>query len=86
MTVSSYINYSLQMQHTKFNLKLYLLILPLVLIFAAQLVWSFRLVFTRRDLDDVASNVPWSMVVLVIVLLVLVSYQSQIQSMWGPRF
>lgn len=86
MTVSSYIKYRLQMQYTMLNLKLFLLILPLVVIFAAQLVWSFRLGFTRRGLDDMASNVPWSMVALVIVLLVLVSYQSQIQSMWTPSF
>ncbi|KAJ4723312.1 Transmembrane protein [Melia azedarach] len=47
LTLSSYINYRLQMQQSMMQLKLFLLILPLLLILAAQLIWYFRLGMRR---------------------------------------
>ncbi|XP_031283249.1 uncharacterized protein LOC116141909 [Pistacia vera] len=84
--LSSYINYKLQMQHTMINLKVFLLFLPVLLIFAVQLTESFRPKTYRRPADVGSNfcNLPWSVMVLVVLLLVMVSYHSHVQSMWTP--
>ncbi|KAI9201507.1 hypothetical protein LWI28_024540 [Acer negundo] len=86
LSISSYINYRVQMQQNMINFKIFLLFLPVLLIFVAQIMWSFKLRTTKHGLaaDDNTRRFPWSMAALVVVLLALVSYQSRVQSMWNP--
>lgn len=85
LSLSSYLNYRLQMQQNMINLKIFLLFLPVLLIFVVQIISSFR-PGTRSAVAEGARNFPWSVAVLVAVLLALVSYQSRAQSMWSPSF
>ena len=90
LLVSSYVNCKKEIHHTVLNLKLFLLFLYVVLIFAAQFVSKCeRFVIpyarTKRELQYRTWNLPWGMVVLVAVLLVMVSYQSYFHSMWSPN-
>ncbi|XVF63686.1 hypothetical protein PTKIN_Ptkin09bG0106800 [Pterospermum kingtungense] len=77
----SYTNNKKEIQHTVVNLKLFLLFLPLVFILAAQFVskWE-RLVVpyprTKREMEYRSWDLPWGVVLLVLLLLVVVSYQS----------
>ncbi|KAL5845295.1 hypothetical protein ACOSQ4_011253 [Xanthoceras sorbifolium] len=86
LSLSSYVNYRLQMQQNMINLKIFLLFLPMLLIFAAQIAWSLKPIRKHDLADGTGSNFPWSVAVLVAVLLALVSYQSRVQSMWTPSF
>ncbi|TYJ28503.1 hypothetical protein E1A91_A06G004000v1 [Gossypium mustelinum] len=88
--VSSYINLKREVHHTVFNLKLFLLFLPVMLIFAAQFLSKCeRLVVpyvrTKRDLVRRTWDLPWGMIMVVVVLLVMLSYQSYFHSMWSPN-
>ncbi|MBA0869506.1 hypothetical protein Goshw_029028 [Gossypium schwendimanii] len=90
LMVSSYINLKREVHHTVFNLKLFLLFLPVMLIFAAQFLSRCeRLVVpyvrTKRDLVRRTWDLPWGMIMVVVVLLVMVSYQSYFHSMWSPN-
>ncbi|XVF73824.1 hypothetical protein PTKIN_Ptkin13bG0018900 [Pterospermum kingtungense] len=90
LLLSSYVNAKKEIHHTVLNLKLFLLFLPVVLIFAAQFVSKCeRFVIpyarTKRELEYRTSNLPWGMVVLVAVLMLMVSYQSYFHAMWSPN-
>ncbi|EOY15030.1 Uncharacterized protein TCM_034228 [Theobroma cacao] len=90
LLVSSYVSFKKEIHHSMLNLKLFLLFLPLVLIFAAQFVSKCeRFVIpyakTKRELEYRTRNLPWGMVMLLVVLLVMVSYQSYFHSMWSPN-
>ncbi|KAG4193657.1 hypothetical protein ERO13_A06G004000v2 [Gossypium hirsutum] len=90
LMVSSYINLKREVHHTVFNLKMFLLFLPVMLIFAAQFLSKCeRLVVpyvrTKRDLVRRTWDLPWGMIMVVVVLLVMLSYQSYFHSMWSPN-
>ncbi|EEF52723.1 uncharacterized protein LOC8274663 [Ricinus communis] len=87
--VSSYFNYKYQMQHTFIHFKLFLLFLPVLLIFIAKLVSKTERPFfpaTKAVYGTVRPNwdLPWGVAVLLVVLLVMVSYQSSLRSVWSP--
>ncbi|CAN1163335.1 hypothetical protein LINPERPRIM_LOCUS32605, partial [Linum perenne] len=90
--LSSYSTYKNHMKHTYISFKVILLFLPVLLIFLAQLLSKFdsfplfrpskaayRLTRWRRLVD-----LPWGMVAAVLFLLLMVSLQSSLQSMWSP--
>ncbi|KAJ9186450.1 hypothetical protein P3X46_002022 [Hevea brasiliensis] len=87
--VSSYFNVKDQMQHTVINFKLFLLFVPVLLILLAQLLSNFEsFIFpvTKAHYGRIRRSwdLPWGMVALVVVLLVMVSYQSSFRSVWSP--
>ncbi|KAJ6953484.1 hypothetical protein NC652_005256 [Populus alba x Populus x berolinensis] len=90
LSVSSFMSYKNQMQHTLINLKLLLLFLPVLLIFLAMFaskVEIFMFPNTKAQYgsaDNRSWNLPWGLAVLVVVLLVMVNYRSSFQSMWSP--
>ncbi|TXG52060.1 hypothetical protein EZV62_021229 [Acer yangbiense] len=85
LSLSSYINYRVQMQQNMINFKIFLMFLPVLLIFVAKITWSFKPRTAKHgSADDNTRSFPWSMAALVVVLLALVSYQSRVQSMWSP--
>ncbi|KAF5740863.1 hypothetical protein HS088_TW11G00943 [Tripterygium wilfordii] len=89
LLLSSFVSFSSVIQHTKLNFSFFLLLLPLLLILIAPLVSKFeRFEFlrprTKYVLAHQARDLPWGVVLLVVVLLVMVSYQSSLRSMWSP--
>ncbi|KAG8364393.1 hypothetical protein BUALT_Bualt19G0124200 [Buddleja alternifolia] len=97
LSLSQYSNYKEQMHYTMISFKLLLLLVPVLLILfirSGPLTgegWWFNLWpstqrgrQTRREWGPGMSGFPWGVAVLVVVLLVLVSYQSSFHSMWFP--
>ncbi|EXC00988.1 hypothetical protein L484_016054 [Morus notabilis] len=89
LSVSSYANYKSQMQKTVIGFRLFLLLLPLVLIFVAHSVTKYGTVLvvrprTKHEAVSEGGGTPWGVVVLLVVLAVLISYQSYFQSKWWP--
>ncbi|KDP36921.1 hypothetical protein JCGZ_08212 [Jatropha curcas] len=87
--LSSYFNYKYQIQHTVINFKLFLLFLPVLLILLAQLVSKcegsfFPATKARYGTVRRSWDLPWGVAVLVVVLLVMISYQSSLRSFWSP--
>ncbi|CAI0435254.1 unnamed protein product, partial [Linum tenue] len=93
--LSSYSNYKHHMNQTFISFKLVLLFVPVAMIFAAQLLPKFeRFVFPRTKAEYYGSSssavkrrqldLPWGMVAVVVFLLLMVSFQSSLQSMWSP--
>ncbi|KAJ7966866.1 Transmembrane protein [Quillaja saponaria] len=89
--ISSYTSYKSQVQKSKINFNLFLLFLPLLLLFLANSINKYaRLVYpatkaTRTVIHQARQEgSPWGVLALVLLLLVLVSYQSSFKSMWSP--
>lgn len=93
LSVSSYSSYRSQVKKTRINFKLFFLLLPLVFVFVGNSIVRYgRLVIItpRTKLEPVyvtegaASASPWGAAVLLVVLLVLLSYQPYFHSKWFP--
>ncbi|KAL5557884.1 hypothetical protein UlMin_034095 [Ulmus minor] len=88
--ISSYINYKMQMQKTMIGFKMFLLFLPLLLVFVALMMTKYgRFVAVTPVTKNYPANQdeggsPWGVAVMVGLLLVLVSYQSHFHSKWWP--
>lgn len=95
--VPSYINFKSTVQTATVGFHLFLLFLPLLLIFIAYFVsrcgtrlvlpLPLWLLFGRRARREEAaggSSSPWGVATLVVLLLVLASYLSNCRSMWSP--
>lgn len=88
--LSFHINYTRQMESTIISLKLVLLLLPLLLIILARCLAANRgrVVIPLPDADPDtmyrASRTPWGIALLVGVVLVLLSFQSNFRSQWSP--
>ncbi|OAY50580.1 uncharacterized protein LOC122723733 [Manihot esculenta] len=87
--VSSYFNFKDQMEHTVINFNLFLLFLPVLLILVAQVLSkceSFIVPATKAEYGRIRRSwdLPWGVVALVVVLLVMLSYQSSFRSVWSP--
>ncbi|KAJ0076530.1 hypothetical protein Patl1_36107 [Pistacia atlantica] len=87
--VSQYTGYKAQLNITTVNFQLFLFLLPLLLIlliasYSSGGSYSFRLPRLDRGpmYQSAAGGIPWGIVSLVVVLLVLVSYQSSFHSKW----
>ncbi|PIN14292.1 hypothetical protein CDL12_13083 [Handroanthus impetiginosus] len=95
LSLSQYNTYKEQMRYTMINFKILLFLVPILLIslisstrlklIAGQGWFSFMSSSqqgrqVRRELARGTSGFPWGVAILVVVLLVLVSYQSSFQS------
>jgi len=91
LSISQYTNYKAQLQYSMINFQLFLLLLPILLIFlvlSGLTSGRFTLWPLRPDRDTAARRTggsPWGVAILLVVLLLLVSYQSSFHSKWfGP--
>ena len=91
MCMASYWDYKAQMERTMTGFKLFLFLLPLLLILMVHLMMLSRRWFYIRGLRPVSdqstsqqgsSSPPWGLVLVVLLLLVLVYYHSSFQSSW----
>lgn len=87
--VSQYTGYKAQLHTTALNFQLFLFLLPLLMIlFIASYYSAAGYAFRLSRLDHgstyqtAAGGMPWGIAGLVVVLLVLVSYQSSFHSKW----
>ncbi|PIA29035.1 hypothetical protein AQUCO_06300005v1 [Aquilegia coerulea] len=87
LSLSKYMNYRTGMQKTEINFQLLLFIVPVLLIIVVRCMsvngtvtfWRPRL---EQDSNAQVGNLPWGVAALVLVLLVMISYQSSFQSQW----
>ncbi|PON93892.1 Transmembrane protein [Trema orientale] len=89
LSISSYANYKSQVQQTMIGFKLFLLFLPLLLIFLANSVTKYGSVYiisprTKREPATASQGggSPWGVALLLILLVVLISYKSYFHSKW----
>ncbi|KAF8023576.1 hypothetical protein BT93_F0938 [Corymbia citriodora subsp. variegata] len=88
--LSFHINYTRQMERTVVSLKFLLLLLPLLLVVLARWLAANRgrLVIPLPDVDPDSmhrvSRTPWGVALLVGLVLVLLSFQSNLRSQWSP--
>ncbi|XVF67870.1 hypothetical protein PTKIN_Ptkin10aG0156600 [Pterospermum kingtungense] len=88
---SQYTGYKAQLHHTAINFQIFLLLLPLLLIFfMISFSASGKFVFGQQRLERHeavrrSGGFPWGVALFVGLLLVLLSYQSSLHSKWfGP--
>ncbi|XP_022763101.1 uncharacterized protein LOC111308773 [Durio zibethinus] len=88
--LSQYTGYKARLHHTAINFQLFIIILPILLIFfMISFSSSGRLAFWQQRLEHEtvhrSGGSPWGIAILVGVLLVLLCYQSSFHSKWrGP--
>ncbi|KAM7479403.1 hypothetical protein LguiA_027616 [Lonicera macranthoides] len=92
LSVSQYTNYKSQLKNTKINFQLFLLLVPVLLIFFMRSgltigrlrfnFWSPRLRPDSSAQRGGTGASPWGVAMLLALLLVLVSYQSVFHSKW----
>lgn len=90
--LSQYTEYKSQMQHTAINFQIVLMLLPIILIFLVASCssisssgwFNFRLRRPQQESVHRASGggSPWGVAILVVLVLVLLSYQSSFHSKW----
>ncbi|OWM69253.1 hypothetical protein CDL15_Pgr025440 [Punica granatum] len=88
---SWYINYESMFEDLETQLKLFLMACPLVLLLLVHLLsneerpWVPALAFLpERDSLHRAGGTPWGVAALLVLLLVMVSYQSSLHERWFP--
>ncbi|KAF3434655.1 hypothetical protein FNV43_RR21740 [Rhamnella rubrinervis] len=83
---SQYTGYKAQLQQTTVNFQLFLMVLPILLIFFMALYSSsggwFNFQLRRPEAFHRAGGSPWGVAILLVLLLVLLSYQSSFHSKW----
>ncbi|KAK3001088.1 hypothetical protein RJ639_021461 [Escallonia herrerae] len=87
LSISQYTNYKSQLNNTMISFQVFLLLVPVLLIFfirsgVASGRFNFWLPRPRQEVGYRTGASPWGVAVLVVVLLVLVSYQSSVHSKW----
>ncbi|XP_050232954.1 uncharacterized protein LOC126681458 [Mercurialis annua] len=93
--LSQYTNYKAELHHSAVNFQFFIFLLPTFLIlllmasYAANWMPNLRFRQPPRRIDPVrsaeGSSQPWGIAVFVVLLLVLLSYQSSFHSKWfGP--
>ncbi|CAJ2642940.1 unnamed protein product [Trifolium pratense] len=94
--VPSYINFKSTMHKANITLHLFLMILPLLLIFIAYFIskcgprfvlpvdFFGRQLVQSRARTEGGGSAPWGLAALVVLLLVLASKLSNFRSMWSP--
>ncbi|KAF8406565.1 hypothetical protein HHK36_008653 [Tetracentron sinense] len=87
LSLSQYAGYKANMHHNMVNFQIFLFLLPVLLIFILRSMstngrFVFRLPRPQHDSIHRAGSSPWGVAVLVVVLLVMVSYQSSFHSKW----
>ncbi|PRQ27208.1 hypothetical protein RchiOBHm_Chr6g0302871 [Rosa chinensis] len=88
--LSSYSNYRAQMYKTQASFNLFLLFLPMILIFLAYYMTKygrFMSPSTKEKVVNAQSGAsPWGVSLFLGLMLMLVSYQSYFQSKWWPHW
>lgn len=88
--LSSYTNYKSQMRKTQIGFNLFLLFLPILLIFLAYYMTKygrFQIVSPTTKamvFHDQSGASPWGVGLFLGLMLILVSYQPYFQSKWWP--
>lgn len=90
LSVSQYTAFKSELDNHKFSFQFVLLLVPVLLIFLlrSSLIPSGRFNFwgriqqPRKDLSQQSGASPWGVAILLVVLLILVSYQSSFHSKW----
>ncbi|KAG6704840.1 hypothetical protein I3842_07G152700 [Carya illinoinensis] len=90
LLLNSYATYRSQMWHTVITFKLFLFPLPVLLIFLMHSITKYgRIVITapvtKNDTVHQAQSLPWGLALLVLVLVLMLSYQPYFHSMWWPQ-
>ncbi|KAJ4716722.1 Transmembrane protein [Melia azedarach] len=86
--LSQYTGYKAQLHLTTINFQLFLILLPILLIFIIASYssnWSYIFRVSRTEHGSSmqqGGGIPWGIAILVVVLLVLLSYQSSFHSKW----
>ncbi|KAF4383069.1 hypothetical protein F8388_009100 [Cannabis sativa] len=92
LSISSYANYRSHMHQTVIGFKIFLLFLPLLLIFLAKFVTKYGSVLVIRtprtkrgnNNNNNNNNSPWGVAMVLVVVMVLISYKSYFHSKWWP--
>ncbi|KAK7283414.1 hypothetical protein RIF29_12914 [Crotalaria pallida] len=93
LLVPSIINFKSTMQTATINFNIFLLVLPLMLIFIAHFISKHGekivvprplLIFRRARAQTEGGGSPWGVAALVVLLLVLALCHSNFRSMWSP--
>lgn len=84
LSMSSYTSYRVQMQRKMVGFKLFLFLLPLILIFVANSIRKYGRYdpVTKQRLANQYGDFPWGVVVLLVLLLLMISYQPYLKSKW----
>ncbi|KAF5182602.1 transmembrane protein [Thalictrum thalictroides] len=88
LSLSKYMDYKSEMQKTEINFELLLFLLPVLLILIVRCMSSNGSVSfwlprpNKQDSIAQVGNFPWGVAALVVVLLVMISYQSSFKSQW----
>lgn len=90
LSVSQYTTFKSQLNNNKISFQFVLFLVPVLLIFImrSSLIptgkfnfWG-RIQQPRQDLGQRSGASPWGVAILLVVLLILVSYQSSFHSKW----
>ncbi|KAM6554883.1 hypothetical protein CsatB_015645 [Cannabis sativa] len=85
---SWYINYENKFEDLIFQVKLFLMIVPLLLLLAVHCLSSggipFLIPFPEQDSLHRAGGSPWGVAVLLVFLFFMISYQSSLHERWFP--
>lgn len=89
--LSQFTDYKARLHHSAINFQIFLFLLPLLLIFLmASYSTNWLLYFRLRpqqpdSVRHTGGSSPWGIAIFVLVLLMLLSYQSSFHSKWfGP--
>lgn len=93
LLLNSYATYRSQIRQTVITFKLFLFLLPVLLIFLMHSITKYgRIVIaapvTKNDTVHQAESLgllPWGLALLVLVLVLMLSYQPYFHSMWWPQ-
>ncbi|CAA2963797.1 Hypothetical predicted protein [Olea europaea subsp. europaea] len=92
MFLASYSHYKAEVEKSKMNLKLLFFLLPLLVILMLNFMvdnrWWFYAGISPPAYETVRQegSAPWGLLLLLVFLLVMVQYQSSIQSSWFRAF
>ncbi|XP_043708037.1 uncharacterized protein LOC122657404 [Telopea speciosissima] len=86
LSLSQYTDYKSQMNRALISFQFLLFILPVVLIFLVRSMAIngrfFRIPLPQYNSIHRAGSSPWGVAALVVVLLLMISYQSSVHSNW----
>lgn len=89
LCLSWYINYESKLEDLINQVKLFLMLSPLVLLLAVRCLSSnfpVFMPFPERDSLHRAGGSPWGVALLLVLLLFMISYQSSFQERWFPLY
>jgi O-antigen/teichoic acid export membrane protein len=96
LSISSYVNYKRLEQRVEVGFHVFMVLLAVTLLFVVRFVlfdgwlsfwpqnWHDK--FGRRYIPTSRLNIPWGVALMVVLLLVMMSYQSYFHSKWFRPF